>query len=192
MKKFNFWPFGGDKTKEEPPKEEPPKEEEVKEIIVDKQKIQEILFHEGDKLLLDEVRITKTAVVGSFKVTDKLCEGHEPVKGMRVHRGVDIIEMAFQLLGVFLFHYRDPEISEMLEGKKLAAREVTSAKFSGFVRPGETVCLEMRAELSADELGGVVLIEGGRMVAKVGGKKKATIGSVSLVAFDPSRIEQES
>ena len=159
-----------------------------KEIVVNKEEIMTILFHRGRMLLLDKVIIMENKVVGEFLVTAEICEGHEPISGMPVMRGVEIPEMAFQLLGVFISKH--PEMSSLLAGKAFAAREITSAKFNGFVIPGDVLTLEMGVDVKFDEVESATRIESGRMIAKVNGKKRGMISSVVIAVFDPNKISK--
>ncbi len=171
MKRIIKWIFGGGKT-----------------IVVEKEEIMQILFHRGRMLLLDQVTITDGKVIGEFTVPAENCVGHEPIPNMPVMRGVEIVEMAFQLLGIIVA--KNPELAAMLKGKAAAAREITNAKFSGFIRPGDKLVLETGTEVDVDEMAGTAKIESSRMVAKLDGKKKGMVASVSIAVFDPSLINQ--
>lgn len=151
-------------------------------IVIPKEEIMKILFHRGKMLLLDQVIIINGDVVGEFTVPPENCEGHEPILGIPVMRGVEIVEMAFQLLGVFVT--RNPELADKLKGKAFAAREVVGAKFNGFIRPNDKLTLEMRTDVDVDDFAGSFKIESSKIIAKVGGKKKGMIASVSIAAFN--------
>ncbi|MBU4274518.1 hypothetical protein KKE19_01755 [Patescibacteria group bacterium] len=157
-----------------------------KEIIVDKEEIMTILFHRGRMLLLDKVIIMENKVVGEFLVTAEVCEGHEPIPGMPVMRGVEIPEMAFQLLGVLISKH--PEMSPLLINKAFAAREIALVKFNGFIVPGDVLTLESGIEVEFDEVESAARIESGKMIAKVNGKKKGIVSSVSLAVFDALKM----
>ena len=155
--------------------------------IVGAEEIQQILFHRNLKLLLDRVVMVGSTVVGEFKVTPEVCEGHEPAPGKPVYRGVDLIEMGFQLLGVFLA--KNLDIVPSLQGKKVVAREVLSAKFSGFIFPGDTVFLEMKTDIFVEQFADVTIVESDRMIARVNGKQKGQV-AVSIVGFEPEKLEE--
>jgi len=164
---------------------------EGKKIIIGKTEIEKNLFHRGRMLLLDCVVITNNQVKGEFTVTHEVCEGHEPISGFPVFRGVDIVEMGFQLLGVFLA--KNPAITPLLRDKKIAAREIISVKFSGFIFPGDVVMLEMGVkDVYIEESRSFVLIGSGRIIAKVGGEKKSTISSLVLMAFNQDAVRNNN
>lgn len=153
-----------------------------KTIVVPKEEIIKILFHRGRMLLLDRVTITDGLAVGEFTVPVENCEGHEPMIGMPVMRGVEIPEMAFQLLGVIVAI--NPELIDMLKGKAFAAREIVGAKFNGFVRPGDRLVLKTKTDVTVDEVAGTLRIESSKMIARVGGEKKGMVASVAIAAFN--------
>lgn len=148
----------------------------------------EILFHRGKMLLLQQVTITDVLAIGEFTVPAENCEGHEPKPNMPVMRGVDIIEMAFQLLAVLAA--QDPELANIGKGKICVAREIGGVKFNGLILPGDHLVLDTSVEVNVEECAGILRIESNRMTAWAGGKKKCTIASVAIVAFDPTIISQ--
>jgi 3-hydroxymyristoyl/3-hydroxydecanoyl-(acyl carrier protein) dehydratase len=159
-----------------------------KEIIVGAEEIQKILFHRGLKLLLNRVVIKDSDITGEFQVSQEICYGHEPFPYKPVHRGVELVEMGFQLLGVSLA--KSQEMSPLLQGKVISAREIIFAKFNGFIFPGDTIFLNMKTDVSVKEVAELIVVESGRMVAKVDNKMKATV-AVSLVAFDSRKLIDE-
>ena len=151
-------------------------------VVVSKEEITRILFHRGRMLLLDQVTIYNDRAFGEFTVPPENCEGHSPQPNMPVMRGVDIIEMAFQLLGILIA--KNHKLSELVKEKTLVAREVSDAKFNGLVLPGDELTLEIATDINVDYCPGETYrIESGRIIARVEGKKKATIASVVIVAF---------
>lgn len=154
-----------------------------KTIVVPKTEIMKILFHRGRMLLLDQVTISSGKAIGEFTVPAENCEGHEPIPNMPVMRGVEIPEMAFQLLAVFAA--KNPELAAMGKGKICAAREIGGVKFCGFVMPGDKLVLETKAEVGVYDAAGILKVESSSMVAKVGGIKKCMIASVAIAVFDP-------
>ena len=156
-------------------------------VVISKEEIGKILFPKGRMLLLDQVIITDGFAVGEFTVPIENCEGHEPIPNMPVMRGVEIPEMAFQLLGIFLS--QDPGLFNELKGKVCVAREITSSKFMGFIRPGDKLVLKTKTDIDIDNVGKTSRIESSVMVARVGGEKKCIISSVAIVAFNPDSIK---
>lgn len=167
------------------------------ERVIDKNKILKILPHRGRMLLLDEVVITKKSIVGKFTITGDVCRGHE-FNGQLVFRGVDIIEMAAQTLGVWLAQH--PEFE-----KKLAffRRLIGDIKFFGMVVPADLLIIEIpvekEAEAEAENQQGNPRVEisgrPGRMIekaiaaniiAKVGKDSKAFISGIELSIISPN------
>lgn len=157
-----------------------------KPIVIAKEEILKILFHRGRMLLLDQVTITEGKAVGEFTVPAENCDGHEPIAGMPVMRGVEIIEMAFQLLGIMVA--KNPELVDALKGKAFVAREVVGAKFSGLIRSEDKLILEVGTDVDVDEAAGILKITSGTIIARVDGKKKGMVAAVVITGFDPAMI----
>ena len=153
-------------------------------LVVSEEEIKRILFHRGRMLLLDWVTIAKGRATGEFTIPSDNCDGHEPVPNMPVMRGVEVIEMAFQLLGVMVA--KNSELADMLRNKVCVAREVTGATFNGLVKPGDTLLLDTQTEIIICETAGILRIESSRMIARVGNQKKCVVNSVVISAFDSS------
>jgi len=155
-------------------------------ISLYREEIEGILPHRGKMLFLDQVMIEKGVVFGEFTFSDENCEGHELMPSMKIVRGVDVVEMAFQLLGVFCS--QNPALVEKSEGKIYAARGIRGAVFNGLIKPGDKVVLEMSTEINIQNLSGIIIINSGRIVARVADKRKCTIASIKIVAFDPRLV----
>lgn len=171
-----------------------------KEVIIEKDEIIKILPHRGRMLLLDRVVITPDKVVGEFTVTEEVCQGHEVWNGKAVLRGVELPEMAFQLLGVFVA--KDAEIvasvlpkdsgakaASVIIGKLCVARECQRAVFSGPIFPGDKVVAEMGVGVEVDAFGPMIKVESGKIIFRVGNQKKATVLSVALAVFDTPKTD---
>lgn len=159
--------------------------------VIEKTQITEILPHRGTKLLLDEVVITRKSIVGKFTITEEVCHGHE-FNGQLVFRGVDIIEMVAQTLGVWLAQHPESE------GKIAFFRRIMGdIKFSGMVVPSDLLIVEIPVERDAEtevveqeenpriEMSGRPdrMIEKAiaeNIIAKVGKNPKAFISGVEL------------
>lgn len=145
--------------------------------IIEKEGIKSILPHRGTKLLLDQVLITAEEIIGKFRVTKEVCEGHAVFNGELVLRGSDLLDMAAQLLGVWLAQSPD------FEGKRTVIRGYKGAKFRKPIFPGELLVLEMNTE---DTLARVlkerkiIIAIGKRFLAKVEDEIKAEIYSVEI------------
>lgn len=69
---------------------------------LDQRRLQSILPHRGDMLLLDSVDIAGKFFLGNLTIRKEMCEGHV-IGNIPTLRGIDTQEMAFQLLGVFAY-----------------------------------------------------------------------------------------
>lgn len=170
-------------------------------IVISKERIIEILPHRGRMLLLDQVVITDKHVLGEFKVTEVVCEGHQ-FNGQLIFRGVDIVEMAAQTLGIWLAQHSESK-------GKIAYFRSVSAKFSGMVIPSDALVIEIpvkgsladiddnSSEESLEEANPRIEISGGpgrmiekavaeNVVARVKGDKKASIASIELSIITPN------
>jgi 3-hydroxymyristoyl/3-hydroxydecanoyl-(acyl carrier protein) dehydratase len=163
------------------------------DIVVLRPAIEKTLFHRGRALLLDRVATEGSFFVGRFKVPAEICEGHEPRPNMPVMRGVEVPEMAFQLLGVLVAKLADknPELAGALAGKAFAAREIIEAKFCGFVRPGDELVMQTIGEVQVGEVAGLLRFESKTILATVGGVKKCKIASVVITAFNPAMLASQ-
>lgn len=137
-----------------------------------------LLPHRGRMLLLDRVLLNSERVIGELSVTEELCEGHEVLQGKAVLRGLDICEMAAQLLGTWALS-QFPEVRP----KQTVFRELERAKFMDVIFPGELLTLELEIQnikiRDARRLGKIII--GEKFSAKVRDKLKCTIDSVKLV-----------
>jgi len=104
-------------------------------IVINKEGILAVLPHRGRMLLLDEVTITDEHILGKFNVVEDVCEGHQ-FNGQLIFRGVDIVEMAAQTLGIWLAQHPESK-------GKIAYFRSVSAKFSGMVVPSDDLVIEI-------------------------------------------------
>ncbi len=157
--------------------------------ILDKDAIKLILPHRGDKLLLDRVVITANKISGEFTVTEEVCKGHE-FNGQLIFRGVDTIEMAAQLLGIWAAQH--PDFKKKTAYFKSIKGEV---KFSGLIVPPNLLVVEIPVKENEEEQNPRIEIKGrpGRLVqrivgenfvAKVKGESKSMISCIELVIVD--------
>lgn len=151
-------------------------------VVLRKEEIMTILPHRERMLLLDEVIITDQVISGQFAVTEEVCEGHQ-FNGQLVFRGVDTIEMAAQLLGVWAAQHPD------YAGKLAYFRQQGGAKFSDTVLPFQILIIEakmnnLRIEISGRPGRQITKIIGEGFSARVGKQPKARISSVELVVKD--------
>lgn len=157
---------------------------------IEKQEIEEILFHRGRMLLLDRVVVADGKAVGEFNVTNEVCEGHVPVVGQPVMKGSDLFDMAAQLLGVWASQF--PE----LHGLPCKLREYGGMKIRESITPGEKVTIELNVVNGSPDFIveegalGIYVITGMNFSIKSNGKPKAKVHSVSLAATkkEPEKI----
>lgn len=149
--------------------------------IVGKPGIESILPHRGRMLLLDNIDITEKRVLGGFRVTDEVCEGHRVLDGKEILKGSDLFDMAAQLL-VVSWVVEQPE----LQGKIYLPRKYEGVKFRKPIFPGELLVLEIKIEdvraeiLKKEEGGDVIFLTGERFLAKVDKETRAEVSGVYL------------
>jgi len=160
-----------------------------KKVTIGRDEIMTILPHRGTMLLLDEAVISREVIRGQLLIGDEFCIGHAVFDGRLVFRGVDVPEMAAQLLGVSWAH-QHPEFQNRIG----FLREVKGAKFHGPITPGELLIIEMDpAKIRQKVLGGpepdkmLITVAARDISAKVKKEKKATIASVKLAIIPPQR-----
>ncbi len=158
-----------------------------KKVTVNKDGIMRILPHRGTVLLLDEVVISREAIRGQLLIRDEFCIGHAVFDGSLVFRGVDIPEMAAQLLGVSWAH-QHPEFQNRIG----FLREIGGAKFHKPIIPGELLIVEIDpAKIRQKVLGGpelekmLITVTARDISARVKKERKATIASVKLAIIPP-------
>lgn len=148
---------------------------------VNKSEIESILPHTGRMLLLDGIDITKERVLGSFRVTYKVCEGHRVLDGKEVLKGSDLFDMASQLLAVGW------AVGHPNEGETCMPRRYREAKLKKPIMPGEILSLEIKIKnitaesIDRKEGGRTIFLTGEKFLAKVGKETKAEIMGVHLV-----------
>ena len=154
--------------------------------IIKKAQITEILPHRGRMLLLDEVVITKKNIIGKFTVTEEVCQGHK-FNDQLIFRGVDILEMAAQVLGIWLAQHSESQ-------GKIAFFRRADIKSFGMIVPSDLLTIEIlvereegeeelenpRIEMSGrpDRLIEKAIVE--NVIARVNKEKKAFISFIEL------------
>ncbi len=168
--------------------------------ILDKNAIESILPHRGDKLLLDRVVITANKVSGEFVVTEEVCKGHE-FNGQLIFRGIDTVEMAAQLLGIWAAQYSE------FKGKLAYFRSIQGeTRFVGKIVPSDLLVIEMPVREERLEESGIdenprIEIRGrpGRLIQRVIGENfivgvnketKATISHIELIIIEPESLAE--
>lgn len=150
-------------------------------VTVRKNQLVEILPHKGRALFLDEVVIDNKAAVGVLRVTFELCEGHEVFNGQKIMRGVDILEMAAQLLGVWCY-LKKQEIG--LGSIRMAVvRRYGETIFRRPVFPGQVIVVQLLVDnILVNKIynSGRVMVEGRDIKAYAEDKIVALIDSIEL------------
>jgi len=150
----------------------------ISDRVLGRKEIEGFLPHRGRMLLLDGVEITAEKVVGKLTVTKEHCEGHAVLTGEEILRGSDLLDMAAQLLSVFLAS----QYPQFL-GRICVVREYNGASFEKAIRPGEEIVIEVAVidvEIREKHL---ISITGKNFIVWDGQKEKikAEINGVKLV-----------
>lgn len=166
--------------------------------IIDKEEVMSILPHRGRFLFLDRVIITAEKIIGEFTVTEEVC--HE-IWGKLVFRGVDYLEMAAQLLGIWLAQQatQHPNLNRKLVYLRKASFKCINPAF-----PGDLLRIEIFVREGSEEEEGNPRIESigsedrpGRLRQQVicvnaevwvNDKKKAVIYFVELSIVDAPKL----
>lgn len=155
---------------------------EEKERIISSEQIKSILPHKGHFRLLDEVLITPQKMIGKVRITEDMCLGHAVFNGKMVFKGSDFLDMAAQLLGVWVAQW--PQLRSLFEGKGEICLPVEygTAIFKRSILPGDLVLMSFE-EVWARERTDRILIIGEKFTAKIEGlpEKKNTVSTVSSV-----------
>jgi len=148
--------------------------------------------HQGMLLLLEKVTIyPNSVIIGELPITQERCFAFWLKKrDEMIFRGIDLIEMAAQLLGVWGFQFR-----EIFKEKKreflLAA--LGGAKFNKVIKIGEIVSIEIlldkidvrEKEIKDGEgrkIGRQFIIRGREFVVKVGHEVRGKVFNVILMS----------
>jgi len=157
--------------------------------IIEKSQIQKILPHSGRMLFLDKVIITDDKISGEFEITKEVCEGHE-FNEQLIFRGVDIIEMAAQVLGIWLAQH-----AESKEKIAFFRRVLGEVKFYGMVVPSDLLVVEIpveegnpRIEISGrpDKLLRRAVARD--IIAKVGNTNRAVVSGIEFSIVDQQSL----
>ncbi len=154
-------------------------------VIIGKEEIMSILPHRGRMLLLDQVIITDETVAGEFLVTKDVCEGHQ-FNGHPVFRGIDTLDMAAQLLGVWAAQHFSTEALAVV-------RKYGGTKFIDKVVPFDTLIVEINVNDLKIEIVGrpgreIKKVIGINFSARVGKNHKAEIALIELIVVDPQSL----
>jgi len=164
-------------------------------VVVPKDKIMEILPHRGRMLLLDEVVFTgQDEIRGRFAVTHEVCDGHPVLGDKLVFRGVDIIEMAAQTVGVS-WGVQHPDFLDM----RGMFRAVSGVKFSKPVFVGDLLEVVVDPVKTRDAVRGgpekertMIKVSSRELAAFVGKERKTTIEEIELTFIPPAPTEKNN
>ncbi len=153
-------------------------------LIVNKDFISQVLPHRGRMLLLDRVVITPSKVAGFFTVTEEVCAGHA-IGNNAVFRGVELPEMANQLLGIW-YAIQHPEL--IGAGKIIFARE-GKYEAKSFVQPGDLVQIAVPYDnlsgiMKTSHHGTLLTLSGKDFVFTVKGKVVGHVEEVVLKSME--------
>jgi len=144
--------------------------------------IRTVLIHKGLMVMLDRAITTPDRIIGTLQIAPERCIGYGFVKQEDLMlRGVDLIEMAAQLLG--MWGARFDELFEKRTAFVLA--ETGAARFYRPVRTGETVAMEISAEnirVKRITTSGRFIIVGRDFAAKVDEEVRANISEIVLIS----------
>lgn len=155
-----------------------------KEVEIPKEKIEEILPHQGRMLLLDRVMIDGDKITGKLLVREEICEGHPVFDGKLALRGSDLFDMAAQLLGVWIAS--SPNL--VSSHRNCLVRKYGGARFWKVIFAFELLTMEIsteniKVESFSREERQVTFISGEKFIVRVGEEKRAEIVAVELVAL---------
>lgn len=166
--------------------------ERGKKVTLRKEEIMSILPHRGRMLLLDEVEVTSQKATGTLLVTEDFCKGHAVTGERLVFRGVDMEEMAAQLLGV-VWGVQHPKFTKRAGLLRGIGR---SKFFGGPVFVGDTLIVEIERRNIRDRVVGgpepermSVTVVAKDFLVRVKKENKATIEHIKLV-IAPQELSQ--
>lgn len=162
---------------------------EEKERGIFLEQIQSILFHRGHFRLLDRVFITPQKMQGKLKITEDMCLGHIMPSGQMVFRGVDFIEMAAQILGIWTAQW--PQLYSYFKEKgKVPVPVEISCRLKVAAVPGDLLQIEVKKKnVWARKRTNYILITGENLVIKVEDKEGENIVfSLKLISVDPRSL----
>ena len=164
----------------------------TKEQIADRKKIEEMIPYPPNIIFLDNVfKTSRDEYIGEFLVTEQACGGgaHKIGGKYLVFRGVDLPEMAAQLLGV-IWGVKHPDFAK---GKVVAYRSVRGMYFEKFIFVNDLLKIKINSEDVGQHrtLGGpeeekiLIPLSGEKFLFTVEKEKKASIEHIKLVVGSP-------
>lgn len=163
----------------------------AKERIADRKEIKKMLPYAPDIIFLNEVfKTSDDKYIGEFLVTEQSCGGgmHKIGGKYVVFRGVDLPEMAAQLLGV-IWGTQHPDFAK---DKIVAYRRIGETCFEKFIFANDLLRIRINSEdIGQRILGGpeeekiLIVLSGKNFLITVKKEEKATIKQVRLVIGSP-------
>lgn len=164
----------------------------AKEQIANRKQIEEMIPYPPDIIFLDKVfKTSRDEYIGEFLVTEQACGGgmHKIGGKYLVFRGVDLPEMAAQLLGV-IWGVQHPDFAK---DKIVAYRSIREAYFEEFIFANDLLRIKINSEDVGRHrvLGGpeeekiLIPLSGKKFLFTVEKEKKATIEHIKLVVGSP-------
>jgi len=163
----------------------------AKKEIANREEIERIISYPPDIIFLDKVlKTSKDEYVGEFLVTERACGGGMHKIGEKlVFRGVDLPEMAAQLLGVLW----GAQHLDFVKDKVLVYRTIKGMYFEKPIFVNDLLKIKINSEDIGriKMLGGpekekiIVPLSGKKFLFTVGKEKKATIEQIRLVIGSP-------
>lgn len=166
----------------------------AKEQIADRKQIEEMLPYSSDIIFLDNVLKTSHGeYIGEFLVTERACGGgmHKIGGKHLVFRGVDLPEMAAQLLGV-IWGAQHPDFAK---DKIVAYRTIKGVFFKEFIFANDLLRIKINLEDVVHRvLGGPeeekisISLSGKKFSITVKKEEKATIEQIRLIIGNPELL----
>jgi 3-hydroxymyristoyl/3-hydroxydecanoyl-(acyl carrier protein) dehydratase len=101
--------------------------------------------------------------------------------GLLVFRGVDMLEVALQLMGVVMA--KNPQLVAQLQNRAFMVKEIGKVRFRGMVRPGDKLVFETGTDVEVVDLRGILRIDSGKMVGRVGEDIKCEIEYLTIIGI---------
>ena len=166
----------------------------AKEQIADRKQIEEMLPYPPDIIFLDKVfKTSHDEYIGEFLVTEQVCGGGMHMIGGKhlVFRGVDLPEMAAQLLGVIW----GVQHLDFAKDKIVVYRSIRGVSFKKFIFANDLLRIKINLEdVVYKLLGGpeeekiVISLSGKKFLITVKKEEKATIEQIRLIIGSPKLL----
>ncbi|MBU2634977.1 hypothetical protein KJ841_00680 [Patescibacteria group bacterium] len=166
----------------------------AKEQIADRKQIEKMLPYPPNIIFLDKVfKTSDDEYIGEFLVTEQACGGgmHKIGGKYLVFRGVDLPEMAAQLLGV-IWGVKHPDFAK---DKIVVYRTIKEVSFKKFIFANDLLRIKINSEdVLYRVLGGpeeekiVIALSGKKFLITAKKEEKATIEQIRLIIGSPELL----